>query len=218
MENLAENLTRLIQLNNSNLCDLELKKIKFGLECFFGEISKFIIYLFIFWLFSLTKYFLVATLFFCIPRTMAGGYHEETFWRCFFTSLMIFTGILGVSLNMTFSISIKLMLVLITMILFFIYSPVDHPNKPIISEQRRKRLKYASFVMVMALIIISFFLPEKYSTIAVIALLFEAISLPFGALSKKVWYKWKLICWSRLQISNKISKLYNIIYMRDNLY
>lgn len=191
MEKLAENITQLIQLNNPNLCDLELKKIKFGLECFFGEISKLIIYLFIFSLFSLTKYFLVAALFFCIPRTMAGGYHEETFWRCFLTSLMIFSSILVISINVEFSIYIKLMVAIITIVLFWIYAPVDHPNKPIISEYRRKKLKYTSFLLVVFLIIISFLLPESYKTIGIIALLFQAISLPFGELSNRRYYTCK---------------------------
>lgn len=185
MEKLAQNLTNFIQLNNPSLSDLQIKKIKFGLECFIGELTKFIMYLVLFSIFSLTKYFLLAALFFCVLRTLAGGFHEETYWRCFFTSLFIFTAIVWTGSRIYLTLPIRLVLIMLTMLLIWIYAPVDHPNKPIISMQRRTRFKYLSLLVAAIFIAISFFLPQKYATVATLALLCEAISLPIGEFSKR---------------------------------
>ncbi|WZL74095.1 accessory gene regulator B family protein [Clostridiaceae bacterium 35-E11] len=185
MEKLAQNLTNFIQLNNPNLSDLQIKKIKFGLECFIGELTKFIIYIILFSMFSLTKYFLVAALFFCVPRTLAGGYHEETYWRCFITSLLIFTSIVFIGVNITLSFPIRFLLIAFIMVLMWMYAPVDHPNKPIISVQRRKRFRYLSLFVTALFIVISFLLPQKYTTVTILALFVEAISLPMGEYIKR---------------------------------
>lgn len=185
MEKLAQNLTNFIQQNNPNLSGLQIKKIKFGLECFIGELTKFIMYFVLFSMFSLTKYFLIAALFFCVLRTLAGGFHEETYWRCFFTSLLIFTTIVFIGVSITLSFSIRFVLIALIMILIWIYAPVDHPNKPIISSIRRKRFKYLSLIVTALFIGISFLLPQEYATVTTLALLAEAISLPIGEFSKR---------------------------------
>lgn len=185
MERLAQKITGFIQDNNSNLSDLEIKKIKFGLECFLGEITKFFIYLIIFYILSLTKPFLIATLFFCVPRMPAGGFHEDTYWRCFFTSLAILASAVILGSKIFLYGSIRLAIILIILLLTWIYAPVDHPNKPIISLERRKRLKYVSLLITVLLIGISFMIPEKYASVSIFALLFEALALPAGEFSKR---------------------------------
>lgn len=185
MERLAQQITNLIQTNNPKLSDLEIKKIKFGLACFLGEVTKFIFYLVIFSTLSLTKHFLIATLFFCIPRMPAGGFHEDTYWRCFFTSLMIFSAIVIGGSRVFLNWPIRFALILITLILIWIYAPVDHPNKPIIRLERRKRLKHFSLATTAVLVGVSLIIPEKYAATATFALLCEAVSLPIGELSKR---------------------------------
>ncbi|AOT68652.1 accessory gene regulator ArgB-like protein [Geosporobacter ferrireducens] len=185
MERLAQKITNFIQVNNSNLSDLEIKKIKFGLECFLGEITKFFIYLIIFYALSLTKPFLVATLFFCVPRMPAGGFHEDTYWRCFFTSLIILAAIVIVGSKVLLYAHIRLIIILITLLLIWIYAPVDHPNKPIISIERRKRLKYASLLITLLFTGISFMIPERYAAVATFALFCAALALPVGEFSKR---------------------------------
>ena len=185
MERLAQQVTNLIQVNNPKLSDLEIKKIKFGLECFFGEITKLMMYVIIFSALSWTKYFLIATLFFCVPRAPAGGFHADTYWRCFFTTLGILTSIIILGSRVFLYWHIRLVIILIILLLIWIYAPVDHPNKPILSLERRKRLKNASLLITLIFIGISYAIPEKYASVATFALLCEALLLPVGELSKR---------------------------------
>ncbi|MCC5911279.1 MAG: accessory gene regulator B family protein [Clostridiaceae bacterium] len=185
MEKLAHNITNLIQQNNTNLSELEIKKIQFGLHCLFAEISKIIVYLMIFSLFSLTNYFLVSLFFFCTLRLIAGGYHENTYWKCFFSSFILFVIIIGIGTFFFFSFYKKIFILTISFIITWIYAPVDHPNKPILSNLRRKKFKYLSLFTLVLLGSISFLLPEQLSTIAIIAILIETLSLPVGYFAKK---------------------------------
>ncbi|WP_129599703.1 accessory gene regulator ArgB-like protein [Anaerophilus nitritogenes] len=185
MEKISQNITNLIQRNNSNLTGLQILKIKFGLECLLGELTKTIMYIGIFSVFSLTKNFLIGLLFFCLIRSVAGGHHEETYWRCFFTSLFIFSTIVIVGTQWNISINIRILMLIVSIALVWIYAPVDHPNKPIISEIRRKKLKYISLLLTILMGAISFFLPQNYHATAMMAILLEALSLPIGNFSKR---------------------------------
>ncbi|MBF8983956.1 accessory gene regulator B family protein [Lutibacter sp. B2] len=185
MENLAQNITNLIVKNNSNLTDLQILKIKFGLECILGESSKFIAYLIIFSIFSLTKFFIIASFFFCSLRVVAGGYHEDTYWRCFFTSFFIFLICITIGVKIDLPIPIRIILFILSILLVWFYAPVDHPNKPILSDIRRKKLKYVSFLVIIFLGIISFFLPSEQAITAIVSLFIQALLLPIGILSQR---------------------------------
>ena len=180
MEKLAQKITNVIQREKSDLTELQIKTIKFGLECLLGELTKFVIYLLIFSVFSLTKPFLIAFIFFCSIRVIAGGYHENTYWKCFFTSLYIFIAIIAIGIYVPLYWWIRVAMLIVSILLAFIYAPVDHPNKPIISEDRRKRFKIISICMFTSMGIVSFLLPH-YAGIAITAIFLEAVSLPVGA-------------------------------------
>lgn len=185
MEKLSRNLVNLIQRNNPSLTDLQTLKIEFGLNCIFGELTKFILYLIIFSIFSQTKYFLIAMLFFCTIRCVAGGYHEETFWRCFFTSLLMFIITIIFGLYIDFPLWARSFILTLSILLVWVYAPVDHPNKPIISNRRRQNLKYISLFITLLCGGVTFLLPSKQAVVALTAIFFESLSLLIGNISKR---------------------------------
>ena len=184
MDKIAEYMTMHIKDNVPGLTDLQLIKIKFGLECLFSEASKTIIYLLIFSFFSYSLEFITILVCFAVTRSFAGGYHEETYWRCFTTTLIIFAVCLYIGISFDMARLVKIILLLVSVLLAYIYAPVDHPNKPIISIDRRKRLKHLSVIIIIILGLISFILPDKYSNLAIITILAEALSLIPGYLKK----------------------------------
>ncbi|WP_372997725.1 accessory gene regulator ArgB-like protein [Lutispora sp.] len=188
MNNIANWLTMHIKDNVSDLTDLQLIKIKFGIECLLSEASKTIIYILFFSFLSLTTEFLVAFLFFTAIRVFAGGYHEETYWRCFITSLLFLGSCIFLGLSLNITIYGKIAIIIFSAIIAYIFSPVDHPNKPIISEQRRKKLKYLSIGVIIMLGLIGINLSSVYSNIAILAILVESISLILGYMKKKYVY------------------------------
>ena len=74
--------------------------------------------------------------------------------------------------------------ILFASILVYLLAPVDHPNKPILSHERRKRLKYLSIIAVLLLGTVALSLPDIYSNVAVIAIFAESLSLLAGCIKK----------------------------------
>ena len=186
MDNIANWLMLRIKDNVPGLTQLQLVKIKFGIQCLLSEASKIIIYTVIFSFLSLTKEFFISLLFFVILRGFAGGYHEETYWRCFRTSFLILllSIYLGIYLNLT--ILEKSAVLLASLIFVCILAPVDHPNKPILSQQRRKKLKYLSIIAVLILGMIALSFKDVYSNIAIISIFAESSSLLAGYVKNKM--------------------------------
>ncbi|MDK2800774.1 MAG: accessory regulator [Clostridiales bacterium] len=185
MQKVAQIITKAIQRENVNLTELQVKTIQFGLECLLGELFKIIIYLMIFSMFSLTQYFIITMFFFSTLRLIAGGYHAKTYWGCFFVTLLIFGAVVGIGVQFPLPLYVRVLTILVSLILVWIYAPLDHPNKPIISEVRRKRFKYLSVMLAVLLSGVSFFLPSLQSGTAVVAILFESISLPVGKITQR---------------------------------
>lgn len=183
MEALAKRFTHLIYKNNSELDNIQLKKIEYGLICILEEISKTILYFAIFGFFSSIRYFIVAMLFFGSLRVIAGGYHSKGYWSCFFTTLGIFVISIYIGRNIHLTNLLQGIMGTIALGLFILFAPVDHPNKPILSDVRRKKIKILSILFLFIAIAITFFMPEKYSITARVVIFIEAISLPFGKMT-----------------------------------
>ncbi|WP_082759880.1 accessory gene regulator ArgB-like protein [Abyssisolibacter fermentans] len=180
MDRFAQYLTRHIKKQNPNLSEIEVLKIQFGFECLFNELSKTIMYLFIFYFFHLTQNLIVVMLFFGSLRIFAGGLHASTYWRCFFLTLAIYSTAIVLAINIVPNNIYKIIIFILCIVLLYIYSPADHPNKPIISNKRRRNMKYLSLVVFPTLFVIALFLPSILSSTAIYTLLFECISLPLS--------------------------------------
>lgn len=188
MEKLAIKITSAIQRENTELTELQVKTIKYGIECLLGEISKMLIYVIIFSIFTVVDYFLVAVTFFCILRLIAGGYHSQTYWKCFFTTLLIFMIITMIGKSYIFPVNVRAYMILLSIVMAIVFAPVDHPNKPIISPVRRLRLKYFSVTAICVMGAISFLLPDFYSGTAVIAIFIETLTLFLGKIANRRRY------------------------------
>ncbi len=147
-----------------------------------GEVIKLFIYFIIFYIFSAIPYFMIAMIFFSTIRVIAGGYHEETYWGCFFITLLLLSAIIIVGAKVPLNTYIRIAMLVVSIVLAWIYAPVDHPNKPIISSQRRKRFKHLSVLIIVLLGSISFLLPIQLGITAVTAIFMETATLPVGHL------------------------------------
>lgn len=185
MEKLAEKIKNTICKNNPGLTIQQSETIKFGLECILNEVSKIMVYFAIFALLSLTGHYLIALVFFCIPRIFAGGYHAETYLMCFLVTLFILSVGIVTGSQFGLSIAVRVFMLFIAIILAWLFAPVDHPNKPIISVERRERFKYLSATVFIIFACITFFLEERYAATAVMILFLEALSLPVGEIMKR---------------------------------
>jgi accessory gene regulator B len=180
MNNLINSLVEKISISNPEFSDLELKKMTYGMECFFDEITKFVPYFIIFWMLSLHKYFLISILFFCPIRLFSGGYHAKTYWGCFFISFIIFASIILFGKYIILNSISKILLLGISLILIWIFSPVDNVNKRIKSSQRRLMLNRVSVVITICLCILCYIIPNEFTATAVISIFSASVMMIIG--------------------------------------
>lgn len=179
MEKMVQLLTSAIASHN-DYTESQIRIIRFGLHCILGETFKLAIYFIIFSLFSLQGYFLAACIVFCVLRVFAGGYHAKTFSGCFFVSLFMFSVIVLSGSHLVFDVYSKSLMIAVSVLLLAIFAPTDHPNKPIISIERRKRIRVLSILVGIGFIGTSFLFDNLYSQIILTAVLVEALTLPIG--------------------------------------
>lgn len=90
-------------------------------------------------------------LFFLTLRAYAGGYHANSYLGCFSSSLVVYLVFLTISLKMPVAympIGIWC-LTLLSVALVFLRAPQDNPNKPITTEEERKRLTKISRLLAL---------------------------------------------------------------------
>ncbi|MBU3182758.1 accessory gene regulator B family protein [Clostridium psychrophilum] len=184
MNKIIRYLVKTISETNSRFTDLELKKMEYGLVCLFDEITKIIPYYIIFYLFSLQKYYVVIFIFFCPIRLFSGGYHAKTYWGCFFISFITFCVIIIFGKYMTINIITSIPLLISSVLLIYFFSPVDNINKRIKSKERRKKLKYLSVVTTSLLSVMSYIIPNKFFTTAVLAIFIAVMMMMMGYINK----------------------------------
>lgn len=180
MNSLITSFVKKIAESNPGYSELDLKKIEYGLTCFFDEITKFVPYFIIFWILSFQEYYVVALLFFCPIRLFSGGYHAKTYWGCFFISLIVFLMIIVCGKYLIINNIILVLSLIISLIFILIFSPVDNINKRIKSEERRKMLKSYSIVITFILIILCYFIPDKYLITASVSIAAATIMMMIG--------------------------------------
>lgn len=180
MNKLISCIVKKISETNSQFTDLELKKMEYGLLCFFDEVTKIIPYYILFYLFSLQQYYVVAFVFFCPIRLFSGGFHAKTYWGCFLISFITFWVIIIIGKYISISIITSILVLTISVLLVYIFSPVDNINKRIKSRERRKKLKYFSVVVTFLLSGLCFLIPDKFFTTAVISIFIAVIMMMMG--------------------------------------
>jgi len=94
MQVLVDTLLSKIKKYNPEMNEAQLKTRKYGLEVLLGELSKALIYLLIFALFSLAGHFLLSTIIFCTIRLVTGGYHAKSYLSCLVVTFIIFAAII----------------------------------------------------------------------------------------------------------------------------
>lgn len=174
---------------NNQYTDIELKQIKYGLYCIIDEFTKFIIFSILFFSLSLFSRFLVIVFFLCPIRVFAGGFHNKTYWGCFFFSLFQLLTIFAIDKVYNMTLVVRIILLVGSCFLIFVLSPVDNINKPIISQIRRKKMKYISTILAIVLSLVIFILPPQYNDIATLSIVNASVLLVLGVMQNRKEFK-----------------------------
>lgn len=101
--------------------------------------------------------FMESVLFYCLfvgVRLFTGGYHADTHLKCKMTLLICCLFVLVTSKYLKLSIELQCLLLLLYLIAVFLFSPVEHINAPLTTDEKARNRKI-SIIMAIALTIIS---------------------------------------------------------------
>jgi len=113
-------------VGNQEYSDAEAKRIRYGLVCIFSDLYKFVLFLIIFSIFSLTKDFLIAFIGILLLRPFLGGFHAKNEITCIFMSFaMVLISILIGDMNIM-PYYFQVILIILLPIMGIIIAPVNN--------------------------------------------------------------------------------------------
>ncbi|KJS17462.1 MAG: hypothetical protein VR69_05020 [Peptococcaceae bacterium BRH_c4b] len=138
-----------------NFDNVKRAKISYGLEATIGAIIKIVLFPVVFFLFGVLKQSLIALLTIAILRYASGGTHCKTFIRCLFVSTALLVSIGMFAKALVINNYLYYVLNIVCFIIIVLRSPVDPPEKPIKTKQKRYIMKLLSTLILILLIYIS---------------------------------------------------------------
>lgn len=158
--NLSEISQRLTDSLTADLGYEQEKKeiIAYGIETFVLSILGFLAILGISYLLDSVFPAIIATIFGGFLRKLSGGAHFSTPIKCLTFGAVVYS-LIGVGakeiVNHGFTnLGVLVAVLLISLVIVYLYAPVDSEAKPIHSETFRKKLKIASLTFVLITLII----------------------------------------------------------------
>lgn len=93
---------------------------------------------------------------FIFLRIYAGGYHANSFGACYICSVLLYIAALILHKFLPTAWEGQALVVMLTLsaMITYIWSPVDHPNKPQNAAQKAKNKKISSLIITMEIIFI----------------------------------------------------------------
>lgn len=158
--------------------DLELKKINYGIEGLYLTLTKTIVILFLALMLNILKEVFIIIIIFNIIRYFGFGFHAEKSYQCLIYSLINFILLPLFFIKFKFSLNTYIVISLICIIDYFIFSPADTIKRPLPNRKKRLiRKGLTTFSGIICLLIIVYFNNVKISSILVCSMVIEAIAI-----------------------------------------
>ncbi len=141
------------------LSNEDIRKMKYAMTVLWNEIVKFIILLIIFSVLDKRNLFLFSLCLLLPIRIFSGGLHFRSSFICFIMSLTFFLlSIIILPDLFDMNIRLSLILMIVSTLIIYIYSPIPSSFRPILNEKRKQSLKYFSvfFTILSAFILFKF--------------------------------------------------------------
>lgn len=180
-EKISAKLTNYTSVNLEK-SDEEIEIIQYGIQVILVNIFKMAILFLTAYFLNVFTYTLIAFASFGILRLFAAGVHADSSLKCIIINYITFLGNVYLSLFLPLTRPITAALFIISLILYFMYSPADTEERPLISKKLRKQLKIKTILVVTTIGIICVVLPNSiYVNLVTFSVLEESFYItPFA--------------------------------------
>ncbi len=139
------------------LSDLERKKIKYGLEGFYNLITKLIVVVGVSLYFHLFWELILLIVIYSLVRLYGFGLHAKKSWQCWISSVPIYIGGCFFIHYVVLPKYVVIGIWIFAFLSFLFFAPADTAARPLIHEEKRKRAKVLSLLIVTSLFILQYF-------------------------------------------------------------
>ena len=161
-EKFSEKVTAYVKNTLPNKTEDDLEIIKYGVEILFMNLTKIPIILLIAYYLGIFKEVTFSILAFGIMRKFAAGIHATKSFVCLACSCIIFLGTVYLSISVKLPIMIKIVVFVLSLIVYFKYAPADTEEKPYVNYEIRKNLKIKSLITVTLYFILSLIIKDIF--------------------------------------------------------
>lgn len=166
IDKICDKLMERIRAKMPEVDDERAEVIKYGLELIIGELPKMFLLFIIAWLLGIFKYALISFAIILPYKLVSGGVHLKTHIGCILGTSLLYCGNVFISKYINIP-DIKNQIIFSAIILTFaiimisLYAPADTENVPILRKKERAKKKIISYIIVTAMIIISFLVRDR---------------------------------------------------------
>lgn len=166
IDKICDKLIKRIRAKMPEVDDERAEVIKYGLELIIGELPKMFLLFVIAWLFGIFKYALISFAIILPYKLVSGGVHLKTHIGCILGTSLLYCGNVFISkyINITDiknQIIFSAIILIFSIIMISLYAPADTENVPILKKKERAKKKIISYIIVTAMIIISFLVEDR---------------------------------------------------------
>ena len=166
IDKICDKLIKRIRAKMPEVDDERAEVIKYGLGLIIGELPKMFLLFVIAWLFGVFKYALISFAIILPYKLVSGGVHLKTHIGCILGTSLLFCGNVFISkyINITDiknQIFFSAIILIFAIIMISLYAPADTENVPILRKKERAKKKIISYIIVTAMIIISFLVKDR---------------------------------------------------------
>lgn len=193
MKNLVVNKFMNTYKKQNKYDDEKLAEIKYGLEGMYLTFTKIIVIAIFAWILHIFKCFIVFTAVYIPIRGFSFGWHASTTLQCWIVSSIAFIALPYIGSMIYINYYIKVSLLIVSFIIFYIYAPADTKKRPIVAKKRRYIYKFLSLITI---VIYSYFIVNNnnlVSNLMLIAIVYQnlLITPPIYYLSNQPFANYK---------------------------
>ena len=137
----------LVTTYNKDLSQIDIDKIKYGLEGLYLTITKLIFIIIISIILGIWKETLLLILIFNGIRLTAFGVHAKRSIDCLISSTLFFILFPIICIKLTIPLIVKVILFIPLTVLIGIFAPADTEKRPLINKKKRKIYKMLSIMI-----------------------------------------------------------------------
>ena len=156
IDEISNKITKMVKNYDSSISDEKAEVVNYGVNILIYQVFITLLIFLISAFFGLFKYILIALLATIFLRVTAGGPHARGRIGC---ALMDFSTLFGSVLLSKYLLPHTYIpgaaLFIISMAILIVYAPGDTAERPIISEKQRRKQKWTSIAIMVALFILA---------------------------------------------------------------